>query len=186
MKLYIKNMVCNRCKTKVKEELKKMGIDYTSVELGEVNTKKTVTASQRTQLGANLLKSGFELIDDHKNELIGKLKQAILDLENHSDEDLKTSYMDYISLIVDENYISLNTLFSEIEGVTIEKYIIKHKINRVKELLVYDDLTLSEIALKMHYSSVALLSRQFKNITGLTPAHFRQLRHDRAVNPQLN
>jgi len=179
-------MVCNRCKTKVKEYLDKAGIEYTTVELGEVSTKKAITATQRTRLAESLLKSGFELIDGHKNELIEKLKQAILDLENHSDEELKTSFMDYISLSVDENYISLNTLFAEIEGVTIEKYIIKHKINRVKELLVYDDFTLAEIAAKMHYSSVVALSRQFKNITGLTPAHFRQLRHERALNPQLN
>lgn len=179
-------MVCNRCKTKVKEDLDKIGIDYTSVELGEVNIPKAITASQRTRLEAKFQESGFELIDDHKNELINKLKQAILDLENHSDEDLKTSFMDYISLSLDENFISLNTLFAEIEGVTIEKYIIKHKINRVKELLVYDDFTLAEIAQKMHYSSVAALSRQFKSSTGLTPAHFRQLRHDRTVNPQLN
>lgn len=179
-------MVCNRCKTKVKEDLDKTGIEFTTVELGEVTTKKAITAAQRKALEERLHKSGFELIDDHKNELIEKLKQAIQDLENHSDEDLKTSFMDYISLSVDENYISLNTLFAEIEGVTIEKYIIKHKINRVKELLVYDDFTLAEIALKMNYSSVAALSRQFKNITGLTPAHFRQLRHDRILNPQLN
>jgi len=179
-------MVCNRCKTMVKEELDKIGIDYTTIELGEINTQKAITASQRTRLEVRLRESGFELIDDHKNEIIEKLKQAIIDLENHSDEELKTSFMDYISLIVNENYISLNTLFSEIEGITIEKYIIKHKINRVKELLVYDDFNLAEIALKMHYSSVAILSRQFRNIAGLTPTHFRQLRHDRVVNPQLN
>ena len=179
-------MVCNRCITKVREDLDKFGIQYTSVELGEVSLKKNVTPVQRKQLHESLQKSGFELIDDKKNEIIEKLKLAIIDLENHSDEDLKTSFMDFISLSVDENFISLNTLFAEIEGVTIEKYIIKHKINRVKELLVYDDLTLTEIATKMHYSSVAQLSSQFRRITGLTPSHFRQLRHNRTINLQLN
>ena len=114
------------------------------------------------------------------------MKQAIIDLENHSDEELKTSFMDYISLIVNENYISLNTLFSEIEGITIEKYIIKHKINRVKELLVYDDFNLAEIALKMHYSTTSSLSNQFKHETGLSPSHFKQLRAERKFIPVLN
>jgi len=186
MKLYIKNMVCNRCITKVKEDLDKFGIQYTALELGEVSLKENITPLQRKQLHESLQKSGFELIDDKKNDIIEKLKLAIIDLENHSDEDLKTSFMDYISLSVDENFISLNTLFAEIEGVTIEKYIIKHKINRVKELLVYDDFTLTEIAARMNYSSVAQLSNQFRRITGLTPSHFRQLRHNRTINLQLN
>ena len=148
-----------------------------TVELGEVTTKKKITSLQRTRLFDALQQSGFELIDDQKNDLIEKLKNAIVDLEHNSDEDLKTSFSDYISLSVNDNFISLNTLFAEIEGITIEKYIIKHKIERVKELLVYNDLNLAEIALKMHYSNTAQLSSQFKSITGLTPAHFRQLRH---------
>ena len=179
-------MVCNRCITKVKDDLNKIGIPYTSVELGEVSTKENITPLQRKQLHKSLQNSGFELINDKNNDIIEKLKLAIIDLENHSDEDLKTSFMDFISLSVNENFISLNTLFAEIEGVTIEKYIIKHKINRVKELLVYDDFSLTEIATKMHYSSVAQLSGQFKRITGLTPSHFRQLRHNRTINLQLN
>jgi AraC-like DNA-binding protein len=186
MKLYIKNMVCNRCKTQIAEDLDKLGIQYTSVDYGEVNTKKDIAPLQRKQIKTALQKSGFELIDEQKNEMIDKLKLAIQDLENYSDEDLKTSFMDFISLSVNENYISLNTLFSEIEGVTIEKYIIRHKINRIKELLVYDDLSLGDIARKMHYSSVAKLSIQFKRITGLTPSYFRQLRHNKTINPLLN
>ena len=186
MKLYIKNMVCGRCKTIVKDELNKIGIRYITVELGEVTTQKKITALQRTRLFDSLLRSGLELIDDKNNGLIEKLKSAIVDLEHFSDEDLKTSYPDYISLIVNDNYISLNTLFAEIEGITIEKYIIKHKIERVKELLVYDDLDLTEIALKMHYSNKAQLSSQFKKITGLTPLHFRQLRQTRNVLPESN
>ena len=181
MKLYIKNMVCNRCKTIVKSELDKIGIPFDALELGEVNTKNKITLVQRTRLFDALQKSGLELIDDQKNDLIEKLKKAIVDIEHHSDEDLKTSFSDYISQNVNDNFISLNTLFAEIEGITIEKYIIKHKIDRVKELLVYNDLNLAEIAHKMHYSNTAQLSRQFKRITGLTPLHFRQLRNTRNI-----
>jgi AraC-like DNA-binding protein len=179
-------MVCNRCKTTVKESLEKLGIQYTSVELGEVNIKTQISTLQREKLDAALQKSGFDLIDDQKNELIEKLKLAITDLENYTDEELKISFLDFISLSVGDNFITLNTLFAEIEGVTIEKYIIRHKIARVKELLVYDDLTLAEIAHKMHYSSTAQLSSQFKRITGLTPSHFRLLRSTRVKDPQLN
>ena len=179
-------MVCSRCKAIVKAELDKLGIHYESLELGEVNTEKKITSLQRTRLYDALKKSGLELIDDQKNSLIEKLKEAIVDLEHHSDEDLKTSFSDYISLSVHDNFISLNTLFAEIEGVTIEKYIIKHKIERVKEFLVYDNLNLAEIALKMHYSNVAQLCGQFKRMTGLTPAHFRQLRDTRINNPENN
>ncbi len=182
MKLYIKNMVCNRCKSLVKNELDKLGIHYNTVELGEVTLNNKMTPEQHTKLFIALQHSGFELIDDHKNGLIEKLKNAIVDLEHFSDENLKTSFSDYISLSVDDNFISLNTLFAEIEGITIEKYIIKHKIERVKELLVYDDLDLAEIAVKMHYSNAAQLSSQFKSITGLTPSHFRQLRHTRNID----
>jgi YesN/AraC family two-component response regulator len=179
MKLYIKNMVCNRCKSIVKAQLDRIGIQYITIELGEVNTLGKITTRQRTRLFAGLKHSGFELIDQHKNVLIEKLKKAIVDLENFSDEELRTNYADYISLSVNDNFISLNTLFAEIEGITIEKYIIRHKIDRVKELLVFDDLNLAEIALKMHYNNTAQLSSQFKRITGLTPSHFRQLRHTR-------
>lgn len=176
-------MVCSRCKTIVKAELEKLGIEYFTVKLGVVYTKNKITPLQRTQLFEVLKQSGLELIDDRKNSLIEKFKKAIADLEQYSDENLKTKYSDYISLNMDNNFISLNTLFAELEGITIEKSIIKHKIERVKELLVYDDLNLAEIALKMHYSNVAQLSIQFKKITGLTPAHFRQLRHTRNLFP---
>ncbi len=179
-------MVCERCKKIVKVELDRIGIEYIAIELGEVNTKKNITSQQRMRLYDALQQSGFELIDEQKNELIEKLKKAIVDLEHHSDEDLKTSFTNYISLCVNDNFISLNTLFAEIEGITIEKYVIKHKVDRIKEFLVYNDLNLAEIALKMHYSSVAQLSSQFKRITGLTPSHFRQLRHTRNINPKSN
>jgi YesN/AraC family two-component response regulator len=186
MRLYIKNMVCNRCKTIVKAELDKEGILYDTLKLGEVNTVKEISTMQRARLSGALKLSGFELIDEQKNKLIEKLKNAIADLEHHTNEDLKTDYTDYISLTVNDNFISLNTLFAEIEGITIEKYIIRHKIDRIKELLVYDNLNLAEIAHKMHYSNVLQLSGQFKRITGLTPSHFRQLRQTRKIVPENN
>lgn len=186
MKLYIKNMVCNRCKATVKSELDKIGIQYDNVRIGEVITEGKITSEQRAQLSAALRQNGFELIDDQKNELIGKLKKSILDLEHYSDEDLKTNFSDYISLIVDDNFISLNKLFEEIEGITIEKYIIKRKIERIKEMLVYEDLNLDEIATKMRYSTTSALSNQFKRETGLTPAHFRQLRNNRIFIPVIS
>jgi AraC-like DNA-binding protein len=186
MKLYIKNMVCNRCKTTIKNELDKLVIPYISVEIGEVIIKKKLTPVQHQLLLVALGKSGFELINNKKNILIEKLKKAIFDLEMYSDEDLNTSYSDFISLNVNDSFISLNTLFSEIEGITIEKYIIKQKIEMVKELLEHNNFNITEIAVKMHYGSVAQLSGQFKSITGLTPLHFKQLRQISSNNPAIN
>jgi AraC-like DNA-binding protein len=177
MKLYIKNMVCSRCKETVKTELDKLTIRYVSVDLGEVIIRKKLTSEQHHLLKSSLEQFGFELINNEKNYLIEKLKRAIFDLEMFSDEELKTSHSDFISLKVNDNFISLNTLFSEIEGITIEKYIIKQKVELVKELLGHNNLNITEIAVKMHYSNVAHLSSEFKSITGLTPLHFRQLRH---------
>jgi AraC-like DNA-binding protein len=186
MKLYIKNMVCSRCKTTIKTELDKLGIQYISVEIGEVTIRKKLTSIQHHLLNVALEQFGFELINNEKNYLIEKLKRAIFDLEMYSDEELKTSYPDYISLRVNDSYISLNTLFSEIEGITIEKYIIKQKVELVKELLGNNNLNITEIAVKMHYTNVAHLSTEFKSITGLTPLHFRQLRHISYKNQEIN
>jgi AraC-like DNA-binding protein len=179
MKLYIKNMVCCRCETIVKSELEKIGIQYTSVNLGEVNTTKIITPLQRARLYDALQQSGLELLDDVEFELIEKLKKSIIYLEQYSDENLKTSFSDFINLCVNDNFSLLNTLFAEIKGVSIEKYIIKHKIEQVKELLVHNKLNLNEIALKMHYGSTAQLSNQFKSITGLTLFDFSQLQHSK-------
>ena len=186
MKLYIKNMVCNRCKTIVKFELDKAGVRYDSVEIGEVTIYKKLTELQHLRLYEALKQSGFELINDKQNDLIEKLKSTIADLETCSDEDLSTTYSDFISLRVNDSFISLNTLFSEIEGITIEKYIIKQKIELVKELLGHNKLNLTEIAVKMHYSSVSQLSRQFKSLTGITPLHFKQLQHISFSNLAIN
>jgi AraC-like DNA-binding protein len=177
MKLYIKNMVCNRCRSIVKAELDNLGVRYITVEIGEVVIKEELSPEQHTRLNIALLHSGLELLDGKRNDLFEKLKSAIVDMEHYSDEDLKTCYSDYISLRVNSNFKALNTLFSEIEGITIEKYIINHKIELIKELLIYNKLNLAEIAIKMHYSTTAKLSSQFKSITGLAPLHFRQLWH---------
>jgi YesN/AraC family two-component response regulator len=179
-------MVCNRCIETVKSELNKIGVQYDTVKIGEVDLTKNITSEQRVLFSMALLLDGFELIDDQKNQLIEKLKKAIIDLEQHSDEELKISFADYISLIVNDNFISLNKLFGEIEGISIEKYLIKQKIERIKEMLVYENLNLDEIAHKMHYSNTASLSAQFKRETGLSPSHFKQLRQTRKIIPELN
>lgn len=179
-------MVCYRCKTIVESELDAIGIPYFTVEQGKVNTKEPITPWQRTQLFNALQKSGFELLSEQKNGIIEKLKRAIVDLERFSDADLKTSYRDFIKLKVHKSYISLNKLFAEIEGITIEIYIINHKIEQVKNLLVNTKLSLSEIALKFHYSNTAQLSCQFKSITGLTPFHFRELLNIKTLNNLCN
>ena len=172
-------MVCIRCKMVVKEELKKLGLQYTTVELGEVEIMEDISAEQHDQFQVALLKSGLELMDDKKSILIQKIKNVIIALIHYSDEPLAVNFSDYLSQKLDHNYTYLANLFSEVQGTTIEKFIIAHKIERVKELLVYNELNLTEIAYLMHYSSVAHLSAQFKKVTGLTPTHFKQLRDKR-------
>lgn len=179
MKLYIKNMVCIRCKMVVKEELKKLGLHYVSVELGEAEIMEDISAEQRDQFKVALLKSGLELMDDKKSILIQKIKNVIIELIHYSEEPLTINFSDQLSQKLNHNYTYLANLFSEVQGTTIEKFIISHKIERVKELLVYNELNLTEIAYLMHYSSVAHLSAQFKKVTGLTPSHFKQLREKR-------
>jgi AraC-like DNA-binding protein len=186
MKIYIKNMVCDRCKATVISELDKLGIRFLAVEPGEVTVKGKLTPSQYTALYASLKRSGFELISEKKNRLIEKLKKTIIMLESCTDEDLDINYSDFISLNLNDSFISLNTLFSEIEGITIEKYIIRHKIERIKDLLYKDILNISEIAVKMHYKSVAQLSGQFKSVTGMSPVHFKQLQHFSTMNVSLS
>ena len=155
-------MVCIRCKMVVKEELKKLGLQYTTVELGEVEIMEDISAEQHDQFQVALLKSGLELMDDKKSILIQKIKNVIIELIHYSDEPLAVNFSDYLSQKLDHNYTYLANLFSEVQGTTIEKFIIAHKIERVKELLVYNELNLTEIAYLMHYSSVAHLSAQFK------------------------
>lgn len=179
MKLYIKNMVCIRCKMVVKEELTRLGLHYTTVELGEADVVELLSAEQHDQFKEALIKSGLELMDDKKSVLIQKIKNVIVELIHYTDEPLTVNFSVFLSAKLDYDYTYLANLFSEVQGITIEKFIITHKIERVKELLVYNELNLTEIAYLMHYSSVAHLSAQFKKTTGLTPSHFKQLKEKR-------
>lgn len=172
-------MVCIRCKMVVKAELTKLGLHYTTVELGEAEILENISAEQHDQFKAALLKSGLELMDDKKSVLIQKIKNVIVELVHYSEEPLAINFSDFLSQKLNHDYTYLANLFSEVQGTTIEKFIIAHKIERVKELLVYGELNLTEIAYLMHYSSVAHLSTQFKKVTGLTPSYFKQLKKKR-------
>jgi AraC-like DNA-binding protein len=172
-------MVCIRCKMVVKAELEKLGLHYTVVELGEAEIIEGISEKQHDQFKEALLKSGLELLDDKKSVLIQKIKNVIVELIHYSEEPLAINFSDHLSQKLNHNYTYLANLFSEVQGTTIEKFIIAHKIERVKELLVYNELNLTEIAYLMHYSSVAHLSAQFKKVTGLTPSHFKQLKNKR-------
>ncbi|WP_165041403.1 AraC family transcriptional regulator [Dysgonomonas sp. ZJ709] len=179
MKYYIKNMVCERCNMVVKSELEKLRLQPLSVDLGEIELQEELSPIQKKQLDSKLQSLGFSLIDDKRSRLIEQIKGIIIELVHHNNSELKVNLSDYLTtrLPFDYNYIS--NLFSEVEGRTIENYFISQKIERVKELLVYDELTLSEIAFRLNYSSVAHLSGQFKKITGLTPSHFKNIRTEK-------
>jgi AraC-like DNA-binding protein len=166
----------------VKEELLKLGLRYTVLDLGMVEILEDITLQQREQLKANLLRSGLELLDDKKNILIEKIKNVITEMIHYSDELPKTNYSDYISEKLDYDYTYLSNIFSEVKGITIQQFIIINKIEKVKELLLYDQLNLTEIAYKLHYSSVAHLSNQFKKITGLSPSFYKKLKEKRLSN----
>jgi AraC-like DNA-binding protein len=166
----------------VKEELKKLGLDHVMVNLGMVDIPWELTRDQNDLLKANLLKSGLELLDDKKSILIEKIKNVITEMIHYSDDSAKPNYSEYISKALDYDYTYLSNIFSEVKGITIQQYIILHKIERVKELLLYDELSLTQIAYKLHYSSVAHLSSQFKKITGLSPSFFKQLKKKRKDN----
>lgn len=172
-------MVCNRCIMVVQEEMNKLGLEVKSIRLGEVVLEKEPASSERSFLEATLVTLGFEVIDDKKSRIIEQIKNVIIDLVHYQDNDTKNNLSDLLSKKLNHDYNYLSNLFSEVEGTTIEKYYIAQKIERVKELLVYDELSLSEIAFRLNYSSVAYLSNQFKKITGLTPSHFKQIREDK-------
>jgi len=176
MKLFIKNMVCNRCKMVVKSELIKFGLHPTSVELGEVEVTEELTEEKKTQLNKSLFSFGFALMDDKKIRIIEKVKNLIVDLVQNKNNQLKTNLSDYLSRELHHDYTYISNLFTQVEGTTIEQYFISQKIERVKELLVYDEFSLSQIADDMGYSSVSHLSKQFKKVTGLIPSHFKQLK----------
>jgi len=182
MKLYIKYMVSLRCKMLVKEELNKLGLKYVLVDLGTVEIMGDLTQEQHDQLKANLLQSGLELLDNKKSILIEKIINVIVQMIHYTDEVPKENYSDFISEKLNYDYTYLSNIFSEVKGITIQQFIIVHKIERVKELLLYDELNLSEIAYKLNYSSVAHLSNQFKKVTGLSPSYYKQLKQKRNGN----
>lgn len=169
-------MVSNRCKMAVKEILKKLGLHFIVVELGEVEVMENLSAEQREELKSGLLDAGLELMDDKRAVLIEKIKNAIIEMVHYSEEPIKVNFSDYLSEKLKHDYTYLANLFSEVQGTTIEHFIINHKIERIKELIIYDELTISEIAWKMNYSSVAHLSNQFKKVTGLSPSHFKKMK----------
>lgn len=182
MKLFIKYMVSLRCKMLVIEELEKLGIKYLSVDLGVAETQEDISQEQRDTLKENLLKSGLELLDDHRTILIEQIKNVVIEMIHYSDELPKVNYSDYISEKLNHNYTYLSNLFSEVKGITLQQFIIMHRIEKVKELLLYDELNLTEISYRMQYSSVAHLSNQFRKVTGLTPSFYKQLRKKRRKN----
>ena len=181
MKLYIKYMVSIRCKMMVKTELDHLGLHYGVIDLGEVEIREDISGTQRDTLKASLLRSGLELMDDKKAILIEKIINVIIEMIHYADERPKTNFSDYLSEKLDYDYTYLANLFSEVKGQTIEHFIIAHKIERVKELLLYDELNLTEISYKLNYSSVAHLSNQFKKVTGLTPTYFKSLKQKRLL-----
>ncbi len=172
-------MVCIRCKMVVKDELTKLGLHYTTVELGEADIVEDISAEQYDRIKSALFRSGLEVMDDKKSVLIQKIKNVIIEMVHYTEQPLTINFSEYLAERLNHDYTYLANLFSEVQGTTIEKFIITHKIERVKELLVYNELTLTEIAYLMHYSSVAHLSTQFKKVTGLTPSHFKQLKDKR-------
>lgn len=181
MKLYIKYMVSNRCKMLVKEELKKLGLHYVFIDLGIVDVMEDINQAQREQFRMALHNAGLELMDDKKAMLIEKIKNVIVEMVHYSDELPRVNFSDFLSEKLNYDYTYLANLFSEVQGTTIEKFTINHKIERVKELIFYDELSITEIAWKMNYSSVAHLSNQFKKVTGLSPSHFKQLNIKRRI-----
>ncbi len=182
MKLFVKYMVSLRCKLMVQEELKKLGLKYVLVELGVVEILEEISDLQREQLKVNLLKSGLELMDDKKSILIEKIKNVIIAMIHYADELPQENFSDYISKQLGYDYTYLANTFSEVKGITIQQFIIIHKIERVKALLLYDELNLTEISYKLNYSSVAHLSNQFKKVTGLSPSFYKKLKQKRKNN----
>jgi len=179
MKYFIKNMVCPRCIMAVRGIFQEMNYPPMEVSLGEVETSESVSPELLQVLREKLTRYGFVLIDDSKSQLIERIKTLIIELIHYRKDNLKVNYSEFIAANLGKDYHYLSNLFSEVTGTTIEKYIISQKIERVKELLVYDEHTLSQIAYELGYSSVAHLSAQFKKVTGLTPGHFRQIGHNK-------
>jgi len=169
-------MVSVRCTMIVKQELFKLGLHFIIVELGEVEIMENISAEQREQVKIALLSSGLELMDDKRSVLIEKIKKIVIEMVHHTDELIKINFSDFLSSKLNHDYTYLANLFSEVQGTTIEQFVISHKVERIKELIIYDELNITEIAWKMNYNSVAHLSNQFKKVTGLSPSHFKKLK----------
>lgn len=176
--LYIKNMVCDRCKMAVDRTLRYNGLHPLNVELGEVKVEEDVADDKRQVIRADLEKLGFELLDDKRQQTIDKIRGAIIRLVHYRDNNSQLNLSDYLSSELHQDYSALSKLFSEVEGKTIERYFIEQRIERVKELIKYDELSLTQIAMKMNYSSTAYLSSQFKSVTGMTPTQFKTLKQN--------
>ena len=174
-------MVSLRCKMIVRSELERMGLHFNTVDLGEVEIREDLSPNQKAELEASLLKFGLELMEDKKSMLIEKIKNIVVEMIHYSDEPPVWNFSSYLAEKLDYDYNYLSNLFSEVKGTTIEHFIISHKIERAKELLIYNELTLTEIADKLHYSNVAHLSNQFKKVTGLTPSFFKKMKHKRLI-----
>lgn len=172
-------MVSNRCKMVVKDALKKLRVHFILVDLGEVDIMENINEAQRNELKLMLFNSGLELMDDKRSMLIEKIKNVIIEMVHHSEEAIKINFSDYLSEKLNHDYTYLANLFSEVQGTTIEQFIIQHKVERIKELIIYGELNITEIAWRMNYSSVAHLSNQFKKVTGLSPSHFKQMKDKR-------
>ncbi len=176
MKLHIRNMVSNRCKMIVKSELSKLGLHFILIELGEVEIMENLSAEELARLNLGLNEAGLSIIEDKKGILIERIKNIVIELVHHSEDQIKVNFSDYLIGKLNYDYTYLSNLFKESQGITIEHFLLSHKVERVKELLVYDELNVTEIAYLMHYSSVAHLSNQFKKLTGLTPSRYKQLK----------
>jgi len=179
MKLYIKYMVSHRCKMAVKEELKKLGIQFENINLGEVEILEDISLSQHEQFNIALKKSGLELIDDKRAVLIEKIKNVIIEMIHYQEASIKVNFSVFLAEKLHLDYTYISNLFSQVVGTTIEHFIIAHKIERAKELILYDELNLTEIAFLLNYSSVSHLSKQFKKVTGLTPSYFKKIKQMR-------
>lgn len=171
-------MLSNRCKMVVKEVLKELGLHFIIVDLGEIEIMENISSREREELKIALQESGLELMDDKRAILIERIKTTIVDMVHHTEEGLKVNFSTFLSEKLHHDYTYLANLFSEVQGTTIEQFIISHKVERIKELILYGELNITEIAWKMNYSSVAHLSNQFKKVTGLSPSHFKQLKNN--------
>jgi len=181
LKLFIKYMVSNQCKIAVKAELKKLGLHFIVVDLGEIELMEDITTEQRQQLKTGLLMAGFELMDDKRAVLIERIISVIIDMVHHTSEIIKVNFSDYLSEKLNHDYTYLSNTFSEVKGITIQQFIIIHKVERIKELLIYDELNLTEISYLLNYSSVAHLSNQFKKVTGMSPSVYKNLKDRKRI-----